>query len=181
MISFYCRCTISSEGDVATWLEMAILQHCHQHYQKTSVTQFGHGPMQASLWFNGFTTAAYQILEGTLFENTDEGYFPAGVKEFVAAMAISQRTQQVSQNQPRNSDRKLQETNKRFEEAISTSLRGRHLVGHYKAALQDTELITSYALILNMPVNTGFSQRRWQQATSVVLEKDKGDPKKSSP
>ena len=90
----------------------------------------------------------------------------------------SQRTQKDSQSQPRNSDRKLLETNKRFEEATSTSLRGRHhLVGHYEAALQDTELITGYALVLNMPVNTGFSPRRWQQATSVMLEKDKGDPK----
>ena len=32
--------------------------------------------------------------------------------------------------------------------------------------------------MINMiPVTNGFSPSRWQQATSVMLEKDKGDPK----
>ena len=44
--------------------------------------------MQVLLGFNGLTIAADQILEGTLFENTDEECF-LGVREFVvAAMAI---------------------------------------------------------------------------------------------
>ena len=52
---------ITLDGDVTTWttefeaerLEKAIR---HKHYWKASVTQFGHGPMQALLGFNGLTT-----------------------------------------------------------------------------------------------------------------------------
>ena len=60
---------------------------------------------------------------------------------------------------------------------IRPPVAGRHL-GHYKAALQDTELLIGYSRMINMiPVTNGFSPSRWQQATSVMLEKDKGDPK----
>jgi hypothetical protein len=78
--------TLTTEFE-AEGLEQAILKHCHSHYRKAAITQFGHGSMKYLLGFNGLTEAADQILEGTLFHNTDKECFP-GVREFVAAMAI---------------------------------------------------------------------------------------------
>jgi len=71
--------TITVEESITTWttefeveaLEQALLKHCHSHYRKAAITQFGHGSMKYLLGFNGLTEAADQILEGTLFHNTD--------------------------------------------------------------------------------------------------------------
>ena len=50
-------------------------------------------------------------------------------------------------------------------------------MGHYKASLRDKELTAGYSMMLNIPVQLGFSPKRWQQVESVLLEKDKGIPK----
>ena len=67
--------TLTTEFE-AEGLEQAILKHCHSHYRKAAITQFGHGSMKYLLGFNGLTEAADQILEGTLFHSTDEECFP---------------------------------------------------------------------------------------------------------
>ena len=81
---------------------------------------------------------------------------------------------------PLNTQIKLEDFTKgirEWKESTSTSPTGRHL-GHYKVALQDKEQLSEgYSKMINMPVRYRFSPNRWQNATSVMLEKDKGDPK----
>jgi len=65
-----------------------------------------------------------------------------------------------------------------WKETTSTSPSGRHL-GHYKVALTDTEITRGYQLTLNIPIKHGFVARIWQNAVSVLFEKDPGSPKLS--
>ena len=57
-------------------------------------------------------------------------------------------------------------------EDISSSPSGRH-IGHYKAALGDSDLCTMYATLLSIPFKHGFTLHRWTSAAQVMLEKTK--------
>jgi len=133
--------------------------------------------MQDLLGFHGLTQAADQILRGTLFENYDTDCFP-GVKEFVSAMMIPKEMTNLTKINTEISEADLTKGIRGWKESTSTSPSGRHL-GHYKASLRGKELTVGYARMLNTPVQMGFPPKRWQQAVSVLLEKDQGIPKKS--
>ncbi len=172
-----------TDGNTVSWttefesdkLECAILDHCHQQYRKAATSQFGHGTMQALLGFNGISKASSQILEGTLFDNCNEDCFP-GVKEFVASMAMPQPLQNITLMDTEIKEEDFRKGIKGWKESTSTSPSGRHL-GHYKAALQDTKLTRGYQMMTNLPVCHGFAPLWWQQAVSVMIEKDPSSPK----
>jgi hypothetical protein len=58
-------------------------------------------------------------------------------------------------------------------EDISSSSSGCH-IGHYKAALGDSDLCTMYATVLSIPFKHGFTLQRLTSAVQVMLEKTKG-------
>ena len=131
--------------------------------------------MQDLLGFHGLTQAADQILRGTLFENYDTDCFP-GVKEFVSAMIIPKEMTNLTKINTEILEADFTKGIRGWKESTSTSPSGQHL-GHYKASLRGKELTVGYARMLNIPVQMGFSPKRWQQAVYVLLEKDKGIPK----
>ena len=133
--------------------------------------------MRDLLGFNGITEAADQILEGKLFQNLDEECFP-GLRQFIAAMAVVQdELKGKTQMNMKITEDDFRKGMKEWKETTFTSPSNRHL-GHYKVArLQVLELTQGYAKMINIPVKRGFSPSQWQNATSVMIEKDKGSPK----
>ena len=65
---------------------------------------------------------------------------------------------------------------KGWSERTSTSPSHRHL-GHYKCIITDESLASFHALLLQLPVQYGFSPRRWQQSACPLIEKDAGEPR----
>ena len=65
---------------------------------------------------------------------------------------------------------------KKKKESTESSPSGRH-IGHYKAILDNDEIVDLLVSMLNIGINTGCSLSRWQQTVSVMLEKDRGSPK----
>ena len=64
----------------------------------------------------------------------------------------------------------------RWREATSTSPSGRHL-GHYRAIIQDDDLLYCLTKFLDIIVQRGISVSRWKNAINVMLEKDSGRPR----
>ena len=52
----------------------------------------------------------------------------------------------------------------------TTSPSGRHL-GHYKAILQEPELIQHHCIMESLPLTYGFTPKRWTKAIQIMLEK----------
>ena len=65
---------------------------------------------------------------------------------------------------------------RRKQESTELSPSGWH-IGHYKAILDYNDLVDMVVAMLNIGLTTGTSLKRWQQAISFMLEKDKGSPK----
>ena len=65
---------------------------------------------------------------------------------------------------------------KKCKEQTASSPSGRH-VGHCRTTMQDEELATLHAIMINLPTQHGFAPDRWQQSINLMLEKDPGAPK----
>jgi hypothetical protein len=65
---------------------------------------------------------------------------------------------------------------KSLNKKTSSSPSGRHL-GHYKAILQDENLVATLTKMMTIPHLTGYSPRRWQQVVDVMLQKTPGNSK----
>ncbi|KAI2505070.1 hypothetical protein MHU86_9346 [Fragilaria crotonensis] len=64
----------------------------------------------------------------------------------------------------------------KWKETTSTSPSGRHL-GHYKAIIKESTLLTCLRQFLHVTVQSGLTLRRWCNAVNILIEKDPGRPK----
>ena len=66
---------------------------------------------------------------------------------------------------------------KNWKETTCTSPSGRHL-GHYKAIIQDPNLLNCFTKFLNITLEHGLvTLRRWCNTVNIMIEKDIGHPK----
>ena len=65
---------------------------------------------------------------------------------------------------------------KNKDESTKSSPSGRH-IGHYKAILDDDDLVSNITAMLNIGLIAGTALERWKQTLSVKLEKDPRSPK----
>ena len=63
----------------------------------------------------------------------------------------------------------------KWKEKTTTSPSGRHL-GHYKAILQEPDLIQYHCIMASLPLTYGFTPKRWTKAIQIMLEKNPGNP-----
>ena len=59
----------------------------------------------------------------------------------------------------------------KWKEKTTTSPSGRHL-GHYKAILQEPDLIQYHCIMASLPLTYGFTPKRWTKAIQIMLEKN---------
>ena len=50
-------------------------------------------------------------------------------------------------------------------------------MGHYKAILHEDCLVDLHVALLNIGMRTGHALDRWKRTISIMLEKDRGQPK----
>ena len=65
---------------------------------------------------------------------------------------------------------------KKKREKTETSPSGRHM-GHYKAILRNEGLVRLHLLMINIPLQCGFTSVRWKNSISIMMDKDKVSPK----
>ena len=59
---------------------------------------------------------------------------------------------------------------KKWRESTTSSPSGRH-IGHYKAILGDDDLVEFFCAMCELPLNFGFSPKRWETTCTLMLEK----------
>jgi len=59
---------------------------------------------------------------------------------------------------------------RKAQEATSSSLSGNHF-GHYMAGSFNPDIVLFDAMMVNLPMKTGYSPQHWQEGLNVMLEK----------
>ena len=60
----------------------------------------------------------------------------------------------------------------KWKESTSSSPSGRH-IGHYKAILGNDDLVDFHCGMLELPLQFGFSPKRWEKTCTLMIEKNK--------
>jgi hypothetical protein len=153
-------------------IERELLTFNRRSFRKAAASPCGHGVIHDSLGFHGLNPAATSVLDGVIPPNWN--IQDPILLEFFKSFA---RPPQAIAN-PINSEITLKDFAdgvKGWHESTSTSPSGRHL-GHYKALLEEQDLLEPIATVTNLAVQSGVALDRWSNAVNVMLEKTPGWP-----
>ena len=162
--------SIYERGDI----ERHIAQYNRASFRAAAESPCGAGIIHDALTYSSLSPEADALLRGEIppsWHGTDES-----LREFLASFAIPSR---VSDREPiptAISESDVLRGFKTWKETTSTSPSGRHL-GHYKSLVQDPTLLQCFVKFINIAILRGIAIPRWCNATSVMLEKDAGQPR----
>ncbi len=144
-----------------------------RQYNQAMPTPFGSGSLAEYVGLKADTEGAQLILEGILPPASIMDTLLPETTKTIKCLA----TPLILPHQ----DLRVQITPEEFistykvvQEKTSSSPSGRH-VGHYKAILDDPQLVSLHATMMSLPFQVGFSPERWQQIVDVMLEKQPGN------
>ncbi|KAI2503585.1 hypothetical protein MHU86_10872 [Fragilaria crotonensis] len=144
-------------------------------YNRESFRAAAESPCGSGVIFDALTSpAAKDVLRGVVpleWYGND-----LALKEFLASFCIPEV---VTKSEPIPTAITTHDVIKGFKswsEGTSTSPSKRHL-GHYKAIVQEPELLQCLTWFLHIVTSKGTAVNRWCQATNVLIEKDPGQPK----
>ena len=155
-------------------METHLLTFNQEAFRAAAQSPCGKGIIHKALTFSSISEEASKLLEGIIppeWYGDDES-----LRMFLLSFTIPPS---VLQSPPINTELSEADITRGFQhwkESTSTSPSGRHL-GHYRALIQDAELLLCFKRFLNIVLNHGILLPRWSKATNVMIEKDKGDPK----
>jgi len=155
-------------------IQERLIERNRQHFKQAHETPFYDPQLFQRINDAADNALSDAILDGSPVAVSHEA-FPE-VAEFVKMMA---RPTPIQEDEDRISHEITREDVSqgfaKWRESTSTSPSGRHL-GHYKAWIQDDDLLDLLTTMLQIVVKFGFAPERWCHSLNVMLEKDKGNP-----
>lgn len=155
-------------------IERYLLKYNQQSFRAAAQSPCGHGVILDSITFTTKSEIGNQFMAG-LIPPEWHGNNQL-LREFLTSFMTPTSSQQVPLITTDIHEADIKEGFSTWRETTSTSPSGRHL-GHYKAIIQDTVLLTCMTKFLSITVQRGISIPRWQNAVNVMLEKDIGRPR----
>ena len=155
-------------------LEKHIAAYNRDSFRAASESPCGHGIVHDALTYTSLSPAAAALLRKEIPPDWygDDFY----LQEFLASFAIPPC---VKDRDPIDTFLTESDVLKGFQswkETTSTSPSGRHL-GHYKSLVQHPLLLDCFVKFMNIVIARGIAVPRWCNATSVMIEKDAGNPR----
>jgi hypothetical protein len=154
-------------------IEKYLLGYNHQSFRAASQSPCGHGIIYDALTFTSLTDMGRQLLAGNIPEEWHGN--DISLRNFLASFMIPDAIKLRPDIKTTMSDEDIRRGISKWKESTSTSPSGRHL-GHYKALIQDTTLLTCMTQFMHVAIKSGISISRWSNAINVMLEKDAGSP-----
>ncbi|KAI2492147.1 hypothetical protein MHU86_22412 [Fragilaria crotonensis] len=155
-------------------MEKHLLSYNRESFRAAAESPCGSGVIFDALTFTSLSPAAKDVLMGVV---PPEWYGDdLALKEFLASFSIPQEVLDTEPIPTEITTTDVEKGFKSWSEGTSTSPSKRHL-GHYKAIVQDPELLQCLTWFLHIVTSRGIAVTRWCQATNVLIEKDKGQPK----
>jgi hypothetical protein len=145
----------------------AIIEQNKKQFSQAKDTPFIAGGLSAVIHPFQQNDITESILEGTF--DPDPFDDDTIVREFVRALQYP-GDEAPSPIEVIISTEDLRMALKKIRESTSSSPSGRHL-GHYKAVINDDELLGMYAQLLTIPFWCGFGLSQWKYAIQAMLEK----------
>lgn len=163
-------CSITDPGLIAKF----VCAENTRQYNQAEQTPFGSGYLRDQIGLDASTQQADDLLQGRFIPDQCEQLMP----ETLDIIDQLGKPLQISAAQPKSkiSISEFQAAYKTVKESTSSSPSGRH-VGHYKVAATDPILSDLHSRMMSIPYQAGFSPKRWQQVTDIMLEKKEGEPK----
>ena len=149
-----------------------LLRRNRRHLGQAKHTPFAGGRWAATLKWDGSGDLGSDILSGNIlnkerFERTAQLYF-----ESLRTTRLSRSLNIVKPELTLGEYKKFW---KRKREETGTSPYGLH-VGHFKAALQNDDIMNVHRIMLLIPFQTAIVPHRWKKTVQTMLEKDPGHP-----
>ncbi|KAI2489452.1 hypothetical protein MHU86_25143 [Fragilaria crotonensis] len=155
-------------------MEQHLLTYNRESFRAAAQSPCGHGLIYDAISFTSLSKESRDLLSGII---PDEWYGnDMALKEFLASFTIPPSVQTHPPICTELSEDDVIKGFRRWRETTSTSPSGRHL-GHYKALVQDSTLLSCLTKFLNIALYHGISIPRWSNATNIFLEKDPGRPR----
>ena len=151
-------------------MEDAIIEENIKKFHQTEPTcPFIQQPLQSHFGFYGEGKATKQVFEGTYSP-------PAGLDKYTKEFLSVCKKDETTQKQGEKSLQRTLETFSRGWEKMKekTSSNGTLHFGHYKAATTHPSLIYMHYQMAEIPFRTGYSPKRWRNATNVMILKKSG-------
>lgn len=142
-----------------------------QQYNQASGTPFGSGPLSEVIGRNGDTLAAKDLLDGTLPSTVLSGLLSETVR-ILHTLAKPQTS--LPWDKVLFTDEEFIATYKEGRENTSSSPSGHH-IGHYKAIIKDTTLVSLHTAMMSIPSQAGFAPARLTKVSDIMLEKEPGN------
>jgi hypothetical protein len=147
-------------------IQQHLLEYNRRSFRKASTSPFGHGLIHDVLGFNGLTPQATQLLNGV---------FPAewAGRSDVMTTFLQKLARPPSDIPPIDTNittKVFKQGISAWRESTSTSPSGRHL-GHYKALLQDDDLLLPIIELVQLSILHGIALDRWKKSVTVMIEK----------
>ena len=155
-------------------IDANLLRFNRQHFCAAAASPCGHGQIHEKLTYTSLGPAAAQLLKGHLppaWYGNDEL-----LREFLTSFIIPDRIQNLPPIPTQISNANVCKGFSKWKETTSTSPSGRHL-GHYKALIQDKNLLNCFTKFLNILLEHRLTLKQWCNAVNIMIEKDIGKPK----
>ena len=141
-------------------------------YHQAHTTPFGSGPLADMIGRRGDTPTSQELLRGTLPPEMPPSLLPETLR---VLHSLAQPVPQLGGSAVLT-PAEFKATYSVASEQTSSSPSGRH-IGHYKAVLQDPQLVQLHSQMMSIPFQVGFAPDRWTKVTDIMLEKEPGNPR----
>ena len=141
-----------------------ILKRNQSHLGQAQKTPFATGKWAKKLKWDGTGDLGSEILSGTILEKE---IFSGTVQLYFECLKTRHLSDQLKIVRPKLTLEEYKQFWRKKKEATLTSPFGLH-VGHYKAALQQEEILNVHRLLLLIPFQTGLVPYRWKKTVQTL-------------